>query len=329
MIKIFLGSLVLAAALAPVNADAAGRERRLSKRLLGVACDPDAVRAPEPSPEARRGMEAKLAEARAAYERRPEDPDAVIWLGRRTAYLGRFKEAIDIYTEGLKRHPRDARLYRHRGHRYITARCFDEAVRDLETAAKLVKDKPDEVEPDGIPNARNTPTSTLNSNIYYHLGLAHYLNGDFERALAAYRECMKFSKTDDMLVATSHWLYMTLRRLNRPREAAQVLARIKDDLEIIENHEYAYLLKMYKGKVSPESLMKRVQRERRDLVTVGYGVGNWYLYNDQPRKALRTFLETVERMQTTSFGHIAAEVELRHAGLKDYPPVKLRTKTID
>src|SRR5687768_12154893 len=100
------------------------------------------------SPEARRAAEAKLAEARAAYEKNPGDADALIWLGRRTAYLGHFDEAIRLYTVGIRKHPRDARLYRHRGHRYITTRRLREAVADLERAARLVRGRPDEVEPD-------------------------------------------------------------------------------------------------------------------------------------------------------------------------------------
>lgn len=88
------------------------------------------------------------------------------------AYLGDYKQAIKIFTEGSVKFPKDARFYRHRGHRFITIRCFDEAIRDFETAAKLVKGKEDEIEPDGLPNARNIPTSTLQSNIFYHLGLA-------------------------------------------------------------------------------------------------------------------------------------------------------------
>src|SRR5918993_1120670 len=71
-------------------------------------------RAPPPvSAEARREMEAKLEEAREVHRLKPRDADALIWLGRRTAYLGRFRESIGIYTEGLRFHPRDARLLRH------------------------------------------------------------------------------------------------------------------------------------------------------------------------------------------------------------------------
>ena len=73
-------------------------------------------------------LESRLAEARAQREKTPDDPDAVIWLGRRTAYLGRFRDAVAIYSEGIAKHPRHAKLYRHRGHRYITVREFDRAV---------------------------------------------------------------------------------------------------------------------------------------------------------------------------------------------------------
>ena len=45
---------------------------------------------PPLSGDTRRRLEADLAEARAAFEQHPDDPDAIIWLGRRTAYLGRF-----------------------------------------------------------------------------------------------------------------------------------------------------------------------------------------------------------------------------------------------
>ncbi|HUF30657.1 MAG TPA: tetratricopeptide repeat protein, partial [Gemmatimonadaceae bacterium] len=232
-----------------------------------------------PIPAATRALyEQRLAEARAAYDRAPTSADSIIWLGRRTAYLGRYRDAIAIFTEGVARHPDDARMYRHRGHRYISVRELDRAIADLSSAAALTAGRPDEVEPDGIPNARNTPTSTLQSNIWYHLGLAHYLKGDFERALASYREAMRVSANPDMLVATSHWLYMTLRRLGRAAEAEAVLAPISRDMDIIENDAYHRLLLLYKGELSPDSLAPSGADALNDA-SVGYGLGNWHLYN--------------------------------------------------
>jgi len=157
------------------------------------------------SGEAAKIYEANLAIAREAYSKNPQIAEELIWFGRRMAYTGEYKEAIKIFTEGVTRFPKDARMYRHRGHRYITLRCFDDAIRDLETGAKLLKGTADSVEPDGMPNARNIPTSTLQSNIWYHLGLACYLKGDFKKAEKAYAECQKVSKNNDMLVATVYW----------------------------------------------------------------------------------------------------------------------------
>src|SRR5688572_25663821 len=54
--------------------------------------------------------EEALARARAEYEKNPNDAEAIIWLGRRTAYLGRYQEAIEIFSEGIRKHPRDARM---------------------------------------------------------------------------------------------------------------------------------------------------------------------------------------------------------------------------
>src|SRR5262245_45657802 len=112
---------------------------------------------PQLSAETRRDFETKLNEARELYEKDPKSVDWLIWFGRRTAYLGRYKDAIKIYTDGIKQFPTDARLYRHRGHRFITLRCFNDAIADLGKASKLIKGRPDEIEPDGLPNARNIP----------------------------------------------------------------------------------------------------------------------------------------------------------------------------
>jgi len=267
--------------------------------------------APTTEPQ-RAELHRRLAEAKAAAEARPNDPDALVWLGRRTAYLGRFREAIAIYTAGINRFPKFAPLYRHRGHRYITVRELDNAIRDLERAAKLTARLPDQVELDGIPNARNIPTSTLQSNIYYHLGLARYLKGDFAGAHKAYRECMKRSKNADMQVATSHWLYMTLRRLGRDAEARTVLEPITAEMDIIENESYHRLLLMYKGLLAPEELLAKANRGT-EIATIGYGVANWQFYNGRREQGLELMRKIVSGETWAAFGFIAAEADLARA----------------
>jgi tetratricopeptide (TPR) repeat protein len=262
------------------------------------------------SPQAR--LEADLAKARADFARDPSSADAAIWLGRRLAYLGRFPEAIDAFTQGIAIHPTDARLYRHRGHRYITTRRFDLAVADLKKASQLIAGKKDEVEPDGAPNKAGIPRSTLQSNIWYHLGLAQYLSGDFDHALASYREGMTVSRVnDDMLVATSDWLYMTLRRLKRDAEARQVLEPIREQMDVIENGAYHARLLMYKGLRTPESVLNLNTADDIQVATQGYGVGNWYLVNGDRAKAREMFDRVLAGKATTAFGFIAAEADVK------------------
>jgi tetratricopeptide (TPR) repeat protein len=258
---------------------------------------------------AQKVYETKLAEAKAVFDKNPT-AETMIWLGRRTAYLGNYQEAIKIFTDGIVKYPKDARFYRHRGHRLITLRCFDDAVKDFETAAKLIKGKPDEIEPDGLPNARNIPTSTLQSNIFYHLGLAYYVQGNFKKALEAYRNCEKVSQNPDMLVATKHWLYMTLRRLGKVKEANKSIADIKDNLDIIENDDYYKLIKLYQGKLKAEDLMTNDANSLSNA-SLGYGVGNWFLYNGKRDEAMKIFRQITSGNQWASFGFVAAEAELK------------------
>lgn len=265
--------------------------------------------APVLSEETRVSFEKNLAEARAAYEKNPKDADAIIWLGRRTAYLGRYAEAIAIFSEGARNHPRDARMLRHRGHRWITLRQFDRAIADLTKAAELERGRTDTIEPDGLPNARNIPLTTLQSNIWYHLALAHYLRGDFEKALPAWRTCLALSKNADGVVSASHWLYMTLRRLGRPEEAEKVLDAISTDMDVIENGAYHRLLLMYRGEIAPEEL-SAVNAATVDGATTLYGIGNWWLYGGQPERANPVFATVTAGPQWSSFGFIAAESDL-------------------
>jgi tetratricopeptide (TPR) repeat protein len=295
--------LVLVLILSGVQAQTAPQGTSLlGKPLISAA----------PAEAARERLDANLAAAREQYNKNPNDADAIIWLGRRLAYLGRYRDAIATFTEGIQKHPTDARMYRHRGHRYLTVRELDQATADFSKAAELIAGKPDEIEPDGQPNAKNIPTSTLNTNIFYHLGLAHYLRGEFEPALKAYRECLRFSKNPDMLIATTHWLYMTLRRLDRPGEARQALEPISADMEIIENTSYHRLLMLYKGTEKADALASSLAAGSLDAVTIGYGLGNWHLYNGRRDQAMTTFRLIVERNETQwpAFGYLAAEAEL-------------------
>jgi tetratricopeptide (TPR) repeat protein len=272
----------------------------------------DTLRAFPLGAETRARYERQLAEALASYERAPNNVDSIIWYGRRLGYLGRIREAIDIYSRGIALHPDNPWLYRHRGHRYITVRELDNAISDFERASRLVQGKPDEIEPDGQPNAQNMPIGTLHSNIDYHLGLAYYLKGDFERALPVYERELAGSRNDDRRVSIAHWYYMALRRLCRDREAAAVVAPMTKQMNVIENDAYHRLVLLYKGELPVDSVLAMSPSGEMSVTdaTAAYGIANWHLYNGRPAEARRIFERILAGGQWGAFGYIASEAEL-------------------
>ena len=277
-----------------------------------IALTGDTLRAFPLSAAVRTRYEAQLAEAKRAYDRTPTNADSIIWYARRLGYLGRLRESIAVYTRGIELYPNDPWMYRHRGHRYISVREFDNAIRDLERAWKLVEGKPDIVEPDGQPNAANQPIGTLHSNIDYHLALAYYLKGDYAKAIPVYERELRTAANDDRRVSIGHWYYMSLRRLGRDADAAKAVAPFTPAMRVIENGVYHKLVLMYKGLVSPDSVLAVGPTGEMSVTdaTAAYGLANWHWYNGRRADAERTWRRIIAGGQWGAFGYIAAESEI-------------------
>lgn len=259
-------------------------------------------------------LEKNTREARANFEANPDSLELIIWYGRRLAYQGMYLEAIYAYTQGLEKFPTSHRLRRHRGHRYITTRQFDKAIDDFEMAAFYSVNAENAIEPDGIPNKLNKPLGNDKFNIWYHYGLAHYLNGRYDKAISAYKKCMEFSDNDDLLAATSYWLYMTYKKIGNVELANKLLVGISTQMTMVENKAYLDLLLLFKGEKKVEKLeAKAFPKDRAVNPLLGYGIGNYYQQQGNTDKANEIFLKVLESPSWASFGYIAAEAELTTA----------------
>ncbi|HEY7544743.1 MAG TPA: tetratricopeptide repeat protein [Blastocatellia bacterium] len=229
-----------------------------------------------------------IADAERKLAADPKNIELIIALGRAQAQLWRYRDAINTYTRGIEIDPQNAMLYRHRGHRYISTRQFDKAVSDLERAVRL-NDK--------------------DYDILYHLGLVYYLKGQFDKAAVAYEKCRAVARDDDGVIAVSDWLYMTYRRMKKEKEATGVLERITATMKVVENKSYFDRLLFYKG-LKTESDIVTDKLTDLDIATIGYGMGNWHLYNGNTGKAKEYFQRIVGGKYWPAFGFIAAETEL-------------------
>lgn len=314
--------IALALAVFVVSRPALGRDPAATEPIKSLAGE---VLPPlEFTPEKRAELEANLAAAQSRYDANPDDEFAAIWLGRRLAYLGRFREAIGVYSKAIEQHPQSARLLRHRGHRYITVRDFPSAIADLKRAAEIVHadQSPDEVEDDGQPNAMNIPRSTLHTNIYYHLGVAHYCSGNFGLAYGSFKLCAEICPNDDMRAATWNWYILSAlrwadgdskRRVRVDAEIAQLLAQVTPNMEIMENEPYHELLLHYKGELSRELALGQKTDNAVNDAARGYAIGAWSFVNGKPDEARALWSEVVKSPNWAAFGYIAAEAELGRA----------------
>jgi len=262
-----------------------------------------------PADPAREGQERDLAAAEERLAADPASEDAAVWVGRRLGYLGRYEDAITAFTRGLEQHPDSAWLLRFRGHRYITLRRFDDAVRDLERARELAARRPDEVEPDGQPNAAGIPIGTLRSNIAYHLGLAHLLRGDAERAADVYLAALPLARTnDDRYVSHVFWTWIALRELGRHDEAQRLLEPVSPGMKIHENEDYLAALLHFRGELSRDALLSGNTPGTTAFATRAHAAARKALYDGDRGTARGYYAQIVFAGPMPAFSCIAAEV---------------------
>lgn len=288
--------------------------------LATLAVAADAAAQPGQSPElttllgrpvfARADADGAIAKADAALAADPRNVDLILAAARARDVALQFHGAIEVYTRGIAVAPNDVRLWRFRGHRYISIRRFDQAVSDLQRAVELA------------------PSSF---DATYHLALAHYLRGEFDAAARVYRACLAATSdptplpqgwrsctttrtADNDRVAVADWLYRALRRAGHAEEAAALLPSITADLKVGENEAYYTALRFYAGAVTEEAAMTaRTDRDNR-LVTVGYGIAVKHLADGDTARACALLRRIADESNWNAFGVIAAEVDLAQRG---------------
>ena len=265
-------------------------------------------------PAVKRQREAELQAARSRLAAYDGDRDSWIWVGRRLAYLGRFREALDVYSAALLRFPEDPRLLRHRGHRHLTLRELDAARDDLARAARAIATLPNEVEEDGLPNPRNEPRTTLHGNVWYHLGLAEYLLGHDAEALAAWDRARSIAGNDDAWVASAYWSVLASWRVGA--DPRPILAEVTPTMDLLENHTYHTLLLVFRGDVDAAPLRSAVLDPDApgsvDLATLGYGLAAHALATGDPATGQSLCRAVLRSPAWNAFGYLAAEATLTH-----------------
>ena len=249
-----------------------------------------------------------LQEANTIYQTDTTDLNSIIWYGRRLASMYRFRDAITIFSAGISYHPNAPELYRHRGQLYITTRHLDAAINDLSKAASISRTRMMETEPDAIPNKLDLPLTNLRFNIYYHLGLALYLKGDYKKAVEAFSSCTPYAINPDLKVAETYWLYLSFQRMGENVSAVSLLSTIDPNVEIIENDAYLRSLLMFRSSLDADDHAGSILGATTDPIEL-YGMANWYTWRNKLSDASTIRRKILSSTDWTNVGYIAAEAD--------------------
>ncbi len=251
------------------------------------------------------------------WEKDPENREKLVWLGRQHAYMGRYRDAIHIYTEALKLYPEDPDLLRHRAHRYLSLRMFKHSIRDSEKAIDKMLLQPDYMEPSGLAGAEETTQYTMYTNTYYHLGLAYMLDGDMQNARKAFYDLLEAASNDDHIIMACYWLYIILKRIGDDAEAEKLLEHVKPGMNTPVSQEYYYNMQLFKDELTPEDIQQKSdEKGHLGIVTYGYGLANAYLFRGEYDKYIETLKKILETNAWSGFGYLSAEVDAYRLGFK-------------
>jgi len=229
-----------------------------------------------------------VARAQAAYAADTGNIDLLIRLGIAQSGARQFREAIQTFSRGLAIAPENAILYRWRGHRYLSIREHGRAEADFKRGLAL---------------------DSANYGIWYHLGVLRFLRGDFGGAATAFGRAQPLAPDAGELAGATDWLWMSLARAKRRAEGDAMLRTRPDSLETA--NAYRQRLRLYRGEVSPDSVLTPADTGDVAVATLSYGVGNWHLVRGDTAQARRWFERAVASGGWPAFGFMAAEADLR------------------
>jgi Flp pilus assembly protein TadD len=228
-----------------------------------------------------------VARAERALAAEPRSLQRFIGLGVAQAGARQMQEAVQTFTRALATAPNEPMLYRWRGHRNLSVRQFDRSMADL---------------------TRGYGLDSTNYGILYHLGVLRFVRGDFNAAADAFARAQPRAPDPGELAGSTDWLWMSLQRAGRAREAEAMLARRPDSLPTTA--AYAKRLRLYRGEITPEALFAPSDTGDVDIATLSFGLGNWYLIRGDTARARTQFERSIRSGGWPAFGFIASEAEL-------------------
>jgi tetratricopeptide (TPR) repeat protein len=247
----------------------------------------------------------------AEYEADPVSLELGTTVGRRLVDMGQYRDALNWYTREIEKNPKYLPNYRHRGELYYHLQKIDSARIDLEKAKNMSLNEPNMIEY-GIDATRDhTPVYNSHFNVFYYLGLLHYLEGDYEVASRTFGYAMNYSENPDLKSIATFWLAMTFKKLGKEGQTSRVIENVDPEEKIVENKAYHDLVTMLQGYKSMKDVLDAYSSAKPDQsATANFGVAMWLMFDGQEKEAKKLFDKVVNQQYWMSDVYPIAQKEL-------------------
>ncbi len=221
--------------------------------------------------------------------RRAEGYSGRMALGQALCRQLRYRDAIAVYTEAIAMNPEDPEAYRQRAARHIATMQPERAISDLKFCLPLSMEK---------------------SDIYYRMGIARYLAGQYLEAMDAEQKAFP-GFDDEMGVAAMFW--HTAAAWKAGTEPT-LLKHYRQDMEVGHHTAYHFSMGLAAGETMLEQALERISKEKSDLEysIMGYGAA---MFAEAAGKndIAKSLLEAVVKRDGfwISYGYLAAWNEVR------------------
>jgi len=231
-----------------------------------------------------------IARAEQALAAEPNNIERIIALGIAQSGVRQFREAIQTFTRGLRIDPKNAVLYRWRGHRFLSVRDYDRALADLNQGASI---------------------DSSVYGIWYHLGILRYIRGEYAAAAEAFKRGLPIAPNAGERAGSYDWQWMALMRAGKEDAARALLRSMPDSVPIAAANAYSQRLRLYQGRIGPGDVFTPADTGDVAVATLSYGIGNWYLLRKETKRAKEWFERSVQSGGWPAFGFMASEAELK------------------
>lgn len=245
-----------------------------------------------------------LKEAEKELSINPDNPELWYNYGMAVADNGDIPKSIEVFSEGISRHPFSEILYFGRGRKYMGITKYSHAISDFTMSVRL--------DPEVY-------------SFWYYRAVANNLSGNYEKAIKDFESAMDQTEQWERY-GLIDWIFTSYIEMGDIDKAKTFVQSMPGDLDAPQMHYgYKRRVQLYKGLVAPEEFIdlediksKCVDQKDRvalEVVTLLFGLYIYYIYTDNQIKADETLLEILKNPYPGAFGYLKGKTAAKKRGL--------------